>query len=144
MIVARTMEEIKGGYHSGHPWYYLLGNRVLTPKQIRDDAKASSYRGYRADDIRAAIRKPEPQRSEFIRKIRMEVMADLRKDITRYRQCAVELHAYRREHGVEAFPRSCDDVHVAISLKRNHIYNGFAHLALLDELPAQQGDLFGL
>jgi len=75
MRAARTLTEVKGGYHSGHPWYYLLGNPVLTLKKIRDDAKASSYRGYRADDILAASRKPEPKRSETIGKIHKEIEA---------------------------------------------------------------------
>ena len=132
------------GYNSGHPWYYLLGGKALAPKQIRDCAKASSYRGYREEKILAAGNKAEPKRSEALRKIRREVMNDLTKDISVYRHCVFELNDHRRNHGEATNPVSCDDVHTAMSLKHNHIYNGFAHLACLDELPEQQCDLFEL
>lgn len=132
------------GYHSGHPWYYLLGGKVLTPKEIRDCVAAGTYRGYRADDIRTLAKKPEPQRSTAIRKIRAQVTDELKADIARYRQYVFALHAHRRTTDGLETPRSCDDIHTAVSLKHNHIVNGFAHLALLNELPAQQGDLFAL
>lgn len=133
-----------GGYNAGHPWYYLLGGKVLTPKEIRESVIASSYRGYRADDIRAIANKPEPQRSEAIRKIRMETLRELKADIARYRHCVFQLHEYRRATDGLPVPNICADVHTAVGLKQSHIINGFAHLALLDELPAQQGDLFAL
>lgn len=131
-----------GGYYPGHPWYYLLGGRVLYPKEIRNQVKAATYRGYLKDDILATVARQEPQRSEALRKIRHEVEAGLRRDIARYRQCAFQLMNQLREEDRAARLICCDDVHVAISLKHNHIVNGFAHLALLDELPEQQGDLF--
>lgn len=132
------------GYNAGHPWYYLLGGKVLTPKEIRDYVLANSYRGYRADDIRAIANRCEPQRSEAIRKIRMETLRELKADISRYRQCVFQLHEYRRATDGLPVPNVCVDVHTAVGLKQSHIINGFAHLALLDELPAQQGDLFAL
>lgn len=132
------------GYNAGHPWYYLLGGKVLTPKEIRESVIAGSYRGYRADDIRTVANKCEPKRSEALRNIRQEVMRELKTDIARYRQCVFQLHEYRRATDGLPVPNVCADVHTAVSLKHNHIVNGFAHLALLDELPAQQGDLFGL
>ncbi|MGJ8572291.1 MAG: hypothetical protein ACSHXI_16495 [Hoeflea sp.] len=132
------------GYGSGHPWYYLLGGRVLYPKEIRAQVNAATYRGYLKDDILATAARQEPKRSEALRKIRHEVIAGLRRDIARYRQCAFELMNHTLEQDRTARLVSCDDVHVAISLKHNHIVNGFAHLALLNELPEQQGDLFTL
>ena len=69
-------------------------------------------------------------------------MAELTKDISRYRQCVFQLRKLKDAEDIPETPSCCSDIHVAMSLKHNHIYNGFAHLALLDELPAQQGDLF--
>jgi hypothetical protein len=131
-----------GGYCSGHSWYYLLGNPILTPKQIMQAAKASNYRGYRREEIETAAAKPEPQRSEALRTIRQQLKEELRKDISGYRQCALQLHRHLKKNGFDPSPTVCEDVHTNISLKHNQIYNGFAHLALLDELPEQQQDLF--
>lgn len=134
-----------GGYHAGHPWYYLLGGLVLTPKEIRNAACAATYRGYRADDIRKLATLSEPRRRAAIEKVTDEIKSELQADIARYRQCVFELHEYRRTADPSEEPPICADIHVAISLKHNHIVNGFAHLALIDELPAPaQGDLFGL
>jgi hypothetical protein len=50
-------------YHSygyGHPWYYLLGGPVLSPRTILEGAKASDYRGYNRDEIAMADTKAEP------------------------------------------------------------------------------------
>ena len=133
-----------GGYHSGHPWYYLLGGKVLTLKQICNVVYEGSYRGYRADEIRAIAKRREPQRTAAIRKIRHDIIIELKADISRYRICVFQLHAHRRATDGLDIPNICNDIHVSVSLKHNHIVNGFAHLALLDELPAQQGDLFAL
>jgi len=134
-----------GGYHAGHPWYYLLGGAVPTLKQIRNEAVGSGYRGYMAEDIDAAAKRAEPKRSEELRKIRAKVLDDLRSDISRYRQVTFKLHTHRRISAVcENDIISCDDIHTAMSLKHAHIYNGFAHLNTLDNLSEQQGDLFEL
>ena len=133
-----------GGYNAGHPWYYLLGNPVLLPSQIRAMAYASQYRGYYHDEIMAASNRPEPKRSQLLRDIRRQVVTELGKDISRYRKRIFELRKYQQRRGISKSLSCCDDIHVAVSLKHNHIYNGFAHLALLDELPDQQGDLFGV
>ncbi len=39
-------------------------------------------------------------------------------------------------------PDSCADNHTDISLKYAHIYNDFAHLNYIEDVLAQQGDLF--
>lgn len=133
------------GYGAGHPWFYFLGGPVLTPKEIRAEVKYTGYRGYLAEDICIADRKPEPHRSKALRELRAEVRRMLGEDISRYRKVARELHAYRREHAhVEVLPSSSADVHTAISLKHNHIYNDFAHLLRLDEALSKQRDLFDL
>lgn len=136
---------ICGGYHAGHPWYYLHGGRVPTFKQIRNEAVGSGYRGYMAEDIDTAAKRAEPKRSEALRKIRAKVLGDLRRDISRYRQVTFKLHDHRRISKIcKQKALSCDDIHTAMSLKHAHIYNGFAHLNTLDNLPEQQGDLFEL
>ncbi|MCP4935070.1 MAG: hypothetical protein GY927_12910 [bacterium] len=99
-------------------------------------------RPYLEEEILAASNREEPKRSEALRKIRSNVMGDLARDISAYRHCACELHAYRQKYDGAGNPVSCDDIHVSMSLKHNQIYNRFAHLACLDELPELQGDLF--
>ena len=131
-----------GGYNAGHPWYYLLGGKVPTPKQIRADAVAQGYHGYMEERIIAVSQKPEPQRSEKLRQIKADIMRGLVEDISRYRNIALQLHRDRTAHGLEENPTCCNDIHTGMSLKYVHIYNGFGHLALLDSLLEQQGDLF--
>ncbi|PRY94780.1 hypothetical protein BCF33_0378 [Hasllibacter halocynthiae] len=131
------------GYRPGHPWYYLLGGEVLSPKVIRFEARLAGYKGYRQEEILIAAGKPEPQRSQLLSKIRGEVQHSLSANISRYREVARELHAYRRSHAGEPVPNCSEAVHTSMSLKYAHIYNDFAHLDLLDSLP-QQTSLFDL
>ena len=132
-----------GGYSAGHPWYYFLGGKVPTLKQIRATAHArgDDYRGYRADEIDKAHLRAEPMRTNDLCKIRDEVLGGLCADISRYREVVRELHAYRAQHQYDESSMSCDGVHTSMSLKLAHIYNGFAHLKTLDALPIQS-DLF--
>ncbi|MEO9827647.1 MAG: hypothetical protein ABJF50_24895 [Paracoccaceae bacterium] len=130
-------------YGAGHPWYYLLGGTVPTLKEIREEAHASGYKGYLAADIEAIGRKQEPQRSAATKTKRQKLEDELRKDISRYRECARELRTHRVADSDVKQP-ACSDIHTAISLKHNHIYNGFANLKTLESLPEQQLDLFGM
>lgn len=130
------------GYSAGHPWFYFLGGAVLPFKAIRADVQKSDYGGYLAGDIETISRKREPQRSTAIKAMRQKIEADLRKDISIYRQCARELSAYRSNGDVGKELAACADIHVSMSLKFNHIYNGFANLMTLEVLPKQQMDLF--
>lgn len=34
------------GYNSGHPWYYILGGKVLPPKEILKAVEKTGYEGY--------------------------------------------------------------------------------------------------
>ena len=129
-------------YHAGHPWYYLLGGAIPSPKDIRAAVQGSDCCGYLAEEIEAIARKPEPQKTQAEAAMRERVLAELRADISRYRECARNLHRHRRIIGITGAKPKCEGVHVAISLKHNHIYNGFAHLKALDVLPKQL-DLFG-
>jgi hypothetical protein len=131
------------GYHPGHPWYYHLGGRPLTLKQIRENVLWSGYRGYKAGDIAAIGRKAEPQRSAELRRLRARFLAELKDDISRYRDVARNLRRYREGGSEDCTAVCCNNVHVAVSLKHNHIYNDFGHMILLDELLNRQGDLFG-
>jgi hypothetical protein len=130
-------------YNTGHPWYYLLGGRILTLKQIREATRYNQYQGYLRDDIAAVDRLPEPRRSAKLRSLRVKVMTNLQKDISGYRKRALELHRYRMSHPVPSQPISAADIHTNISLKHNHLVNDFAHLMYLDDLLGKQGDLFG-
>lgn len=130
------------GYSAGHPWYYVLGGAISTIKAIRACVLASDYRGYLADRIHEAGNKQEPERTQALNALRAEIIATMRGDISRYRECARELRRHRQEC-TDKTPSVCADIHTAISLKFNHIYNGFANLRTLDEIPTQL-DLFSL
>ena len=127
-------------YSPGHPWFYLLGGRVLTPKEIKKSVRASDYKDWRADELEKLEAKAEPQRSQDLRKLRATVLAELADDLSRYRQVALELHRYRRRTAGQELP--CHAVHTSASLKHNHLFNDFAHLIAIDDLLAQQPDLF--
>ena len=71
-------------------------------------------------------------------------MAQLQSDLSRYRQLAHELRQRRRGNPMDCERPICLDVHTNMSLKFAHIYNDFAHLFFLDDLPSHQGDLFDL
>ena len=134
------------GYHAGHPWYYLLGGDIPTPKQIQADAIAANYCGYKADDLRKIDQQAEPRRSENLRKWQAKFRKDLKSDLSRYREVVRELRQYRETQDLDVVPSCCDDAHTAMSLKHAHLYNDFAHLHFLDELLSKGGnqlDLFG-
>ncbi|ATG43639.1 hypothetical protein [Phaeobacter piscinae] len=131
-------------YSTGHPWYYFLGGKVLTPKQILEATRQSGYQGYCRDEIAKAAALCEPQRSAKLRAIKSEAMQGVRDDLTRYRQLALTLHRHGRQRPALDRVTACDDIHTNISLKHNHLVNGFAHLLTIDHLLSQQGDLFGV
>lgn len=131
-------------YRPGHPWYYLLGGPVLKPSAIREAASRSIYHGYRAADIDKVDAMQEPKRSAALRAIREEVLEELRRDLSCYREVARELRCYRQETAGSPLPEISADVHTAISLKHNHLYNDFAHLLRLDAALSRQRDLLDL
>jgi hypothetical protein len=133
---------MENGYSPGHPWYYLLGGAVLMPRAILEQTRASGYRGCSAAAIEAADRLAEPKRSASLRALHQRFYEDLQCDLSRYRACVRNLRLDRKRRRRPERPTQCDDVHVAISLKHNHLVNDFAHLVWLEELLSQQGDLF--
>lgn len=130
------------GYRPSHPWYYVLGGITLMPSDIIACVKASGYKGYLEEDREKADRKPEPQRSESLRTIKEKALADLWRDLSRYRELVCMLRKYRKGRDYDT-PQVCADLHVNISLKYNHLYNDFAHLLALNNLLERQPDLFG-
>jgi hypothetical protein len=145
MIMRKLSSSSYRNYNTGHPWYYHLGGPVLKPKQILETTRYSGYKGYRSDNLIKMNDKIEPERSNHLRKTRVEMVVHLQADLHRYRQCALELKRYRDRKGdFTDTPPSCDDVHTNISFKHNHLVNGFAHLITIDELLSKQGDLFGI
>ena len=127
-------------YGAGHPWYYLLGGPVLGPASIRRSVLERGYRGYLGDEIDTVDKKPDPQRSEALRCLKQQVLCDFRQSLLRYRQLARELRVFRMSGHTET---ECTDLHTAISLKHNHLFNDIAHLIMLDHCLSQQLDLFG-
>ncbi len=130
------------GYSPGHCWYYKLGGIILYPKQILQSVKISNYRGYAEEDIHGADQKSEPQRSESLRKLREVHLLKLRVDVEIYRRRALELSIIRKNQGEICLDEGARNIDVSMSLKHNHLYNGFAHLVYIDELLHKQGDLF--
>jgi hypothetical protein len=126
-----------GDYSAGHPWYYVLGNEPLSVKEIKHKVLKDSYRGYRKDEIMQIDRQSEPLRSHNLQKIRQEVIQDLKESISGYRQCALALNRLICRIVFLDEELRCYDEHTNISLVYSHLYNHFAHLALLDELDTQ-------
>lgn len=129
-------------YVAGHPWYYLLGGKILSPKEILAAVKEKNIKGYMEDEIETINRKHEPQRSEALRALEKKIIADYRQNLSRYLELARALRRRRRE-GLEASnPSQCEDIHVNIGLKQSHLINNLAHLRQIHELLTYQLDLF--
>ncbi len=131
-----------GGYSPGHPWYYVRGGAVLMPSEILAEVKASGYRGYMAERIAETDTHNEPKRSERLRAIKADVLNSFRADLRRYREVVSELRRFRRRCGAMEALETCEAIHTSVSLKHNHLYNGFAALAYLEQLLSRQPDLF--
>ncbi|PTW61688.1 hypothetical protein C8N35_102403 [Breoghania corrubedonensis] len=129
------------GYHASRPWYYLLGDPILKPRAIKALATASGYRGYRADEIVAVDRLLEPKRTRKREAIERQVLLKLRTDLARYRELAHYLRIRKGFEGVSGNPSQCEDMDVALSLKFAHVYNGYAHVAVLEQLGSHQMSL---
>ncbi|APG63128.1 hypothetical protein LPB140_10405 [Sphingorhabdus lutea] len=127
-------------YGASHPWYYVLGGPVLSPRTILEMTRGSQYRGYKREYIQKADNRAEPMRSEELRQLRSASLLELKRDISIYRRCVRELLAFRE---TECEELDCNDVHVSMGLKVSHLTNDFAHLIWLDELLSVQADLFG-
>ncbi len=130
------------GYNPGHPWYYFLGGRPKRPKEILEATRLSEYQGYAREDIKAADALTEPKRSQKLRSLRAKFEADLRRDISRYRECVRELRRTDWQLPQSGVTMASLDIHTALSLKHNHMANNFGHLIYLDELLSKQMDLF--
>jgi hypothetical protein len=99
------------GYNFGHPWYYVLGGEILSPKQIRAEVSTGSYQGYMAEEINAVDNKTEPHRSEALRAFKAKFLKDLAEDISCYRQIACAIRQDRVENPIFVEPDSCADSH---------------------------------
>ena len=136
-----NQEARRNSYGPGHPWYYVLGGKPLYPKQIMKAVEHCSYRGCVAADIDRLDSLPEPKRTRALRAMKEKVLADYRADLSRYREVALALHRSRsRKTGEDA--SLCGDLHVAVSLKHNHLFNDLAHLRVLTQMLDRQRDLF--
>lgn len=124
-------------YSSGHPWYYVFRGEVLSIKQIWKLVHASSYKGSNEENI-SRLYGNDPK----LKVMKEEVLSSLSKNISRYRQLALSLHRYRLKASKNQQEPSCEDVHVGMSLKYNHIYNDLAHLTYIEKQLSGQLELF--
>lgn len=132
------------GYSLGHPWYFLLGGQIPTPKQIKVLTDAGNHSGYLAEGIGQINRRDEPQRSEKLRCLKSNVESSLTNDLSIYRDVVRDLNRYRALDTMDKLNPICEEVHVSMGLKISHLINGFAHLNSINGLLDQQRDLFGL
>lgn len=132
------------GYSPGHPWYYLKGGAILSLKEIRQAVIDSGYRGYMLARLQDADAKVEPTRSETLRALRSDLVAQFHSDASRYRQCARALRKHRADQPNERKRCSCQSVHQNMALKHNHLFNDFATLGVLADMLSRQRDLFDL
>ena len=146
MNTSKTNDQTTLSYDPGHPWHYVLGGTALYPKQILQAVMASGYQGYLADTIQQAAQKNEPERSTALRTLKANILTDFKANLARYREVVRDLQCYDAEkikysnQRIDT-PPICDDVHVNVSLKHNHLYNDFAHLFVIDKYLAYQKDL---
>lgn len=134
---------IRMGYSSGHPWYYVLGSKALYPSEIRTSVNIEAYPNLMIEAVLKASIMAEPIRSERLRGIRLKIRDRLRTDLSRYLECVRDLKSLRSSGAAEVKP-VCGDIHVSMSLKHNHIYNGYAQLMICENHLAQQADLFAM
>ena len=125
-------------YHPTHPWYYVLGGGILPLKEIWQDAIESERQGYNRVTIEKA--RGNNQKLRTLKDIHFD---RLKSDISRYRECALELHRFRKAKS-EDKPPLCEDVHVNLSLKTSHIWGEFANLCHIESLLSYQPDLFDM
>lgn len=125
-------------YNAGHPWFYKLGGKALTPKQILKNVISSGYQGYMQDDIQKINKKAEPMRSAAIHKLKIKIKQELHKDLSQYRKYARELAHFRKHPELLQTQPICDDIHMSMSLKHNHIYNDFGHLVYLESVKSKK------
>lgn len=121
-------------YSAGHPWYYVLGGPVLSPKQIAANAKKRGYKGYLHEAISKASQKQ-------LRQLRMDQYYRFRQDLSKYRRYAFDLHRFRLQHPDPKNPE-CLAVHTHMFLAHNHLYNSLSHLRYIDQRLSYQMDLF--
>ncbi|MAR92709.1 MAG: hypothetical protein CML06_17785 [Pseudomonadales bacterium] len=132
-------------YPIGHPWYYKLGGKIQSPTQIMLEVKAEQYRSYLKDRIEAIDKKPEPNRSNKMKELKLHCRNELKRDLDRYRDLIVELRAHRKQHGEVDESSSCAELYVSLSLKYSHIFNHMGALNYINELmmkAPKQYDLF--
>lgn len=120
-------------YSPSHPWFYKLGGKPISLKNIRHQVIQSQYQGYLADDIAKLHKMPEPNRSNRLLGMREECLAELRRDIQIYRRLRRELAHQIRNNTHNHDSTICTDIDVSLSLKYSHLSNHFAHLNALDK-----------
>ena len=74
--------------------------------------------------------------------MRAQFISELRSDLSCYREVARNLRTYRLKSTAVDEETSCEDIHVAASLKHNHIFYKLAHLIVIDDFLSEQPDLF--
>ncbi len=128
-------------YESGHPWYYYLGGKILTPKNILENAKLSNYQGYLENDVKKFDLLDEPKRTQKFNELFRNELFELKRNLSLYRKYVLEISLRRKNNLIGENEPICDDIYMSMSLKHNHIFSNFRHLILLESFQKQM-DLF--
>ena len=137
----KDLPDNKTGYSQSHPWYYVLGGRVLSPAEIQASVELNAYSAAISEDILKIAKRLEPQRSEGLRELRGAIKQSLQRDIDIYLKFALKLKASRQYADSNA-ELTCNDIHVSMSLKHNHLCYGYARLMNCEDHLNQKTDLF--
>jgi hypothetical protein len=134
-----------GSYDSGHPWYYKLGGRILTPEEIIDQARNDLAKRHFVQQYAKFDRMDEPRRSIEIAETIKSIEYVMQAYIARYLECVAEIKTLRTVFGPWPFDQvkeTYNEPNTAISLRHNHISYAAAQIKALRSFQTQ-GDLFG-
>lgn len=132
------------GYDSGHPWYYKLGGRILTPDEVKALARATDSK--RGDNARVAklAQMSEPRRSKEVRAAIAQLEKAVQGHIYRYLQVSRRVQYERERPGPYTWDerRMWNEPDTATSLTHNHITYDQGTIEMLKRVGWVQLELF--
>lgn len=128
--LAETQEdEDGGGYDSGHPWYYKLNGKRLSPEEIKQEAidkvNSMSPEKIKEELMFWTLRKFS---DKAVDSLEIKTQNDLKERTGRYMEIV--------KNGMKAITDPNPDemtLYTALSLTHNHVYNSYYILALIEK-----------